>query len=558
MRAWEGLEEALAEKLAFVLPHLNERQRRLLLGAEARMLGRGGIRVVARAAGVSVAMISRGVDAADAGELPRGRIRVEGAGRKRLADADSGLVPALLALVEPDARGDPESPLRWTAKSTRALAVELTAGGHRCSADTVADLLRDQGFSLQGNAKTLEGKQHPDRDAQFRYLNEQAREHLAAGQPVVSVDTKKKELIGQFKNGGREWDRVGRPVQVNTHDFPDTALGKAIPYGVYDMAANTGWVSVGCDHDTAAFAVATLERWWACHGRTAYRQATRLLVPADAGGSNSYRTRAFKTELARFAAATGLAVTVCHFPPGTSKWNAIEHRLFSHISMNWRGRPLTSHEVAVNSIAATRTSTGLRVDAELDPASYPIGVRIDDATMAALPLHRHDWHGEWNYTLYPQPTPAPEPPQAPATVQADHTWLFQPAFTGMPTAAWHELIDKLAVTRHAQREAALHRQRGHQRTKAPGGGRKSVLSLEDRVLSSVLRHRFGTTLATIAELFGVTPQAIHKAVKETDVLLTLAGRSPQPAETQLRTLTDLHLYATASDTNPPPQIQTHS
>jgi hypothetical protein len=412
---------------------------------------------------------------------------------------------------------------------------------------------------LQGNAKTLEGKQHPDRDAQFRYVNDQVKEHLVAGQPVVSVDTKKKELVGQFKNGGREWDRVGQPVQVNTHDFPDTASGKAIPYGVYDMAANTGWVSVGCDHDTAAFAVATLGRWWACHGRTAYPEATRLLVTADAGGSNSYRTRAFKTELARLAAATGLAVTVCHFPPGTSKWNAIEHRLFCHISMNWRGRPLSSHEVIVNSIAATRTGTGLRVDAELDPASYPIGIRIDDATMAVLPLQRHDWHGEWNYTLRPEPaSPTAEPLQPAQILRPDRSWLLQPAFTDMPAAAWQELIAKLAITRHAQREAALHDRRGGSRKAAAGTGRKAILSLDDRALSCVLHQRFGTPQRTIAALFGVTQQSIYKAIEQTKPLLTLAGHNPRPSGTRLRTLPDLIDHATASGINPPPKIQRNS
>jgi hypothetical protein len=311
-------------------------------------------------------------------------------------------------LVEPDTRGDPESPLRWTCKSTRELAQALTAQGHPVSDDTVGRLLKQQGYRLQRTAKTLEGAQHADRDAQFRYLNEQARAHLAAGQPVVSVDTKKKELVGSFANGGREWQPTGEPEQVNVHDFPDPTLGKAIPYGVYDLGRNSGWVGVGTDHDTAAFAVQTLRRWWQQVGRLAYPQAERLLVCADAGGCNGDRVRAWKTELARLATETGLAITVCHLPPGTSKWNRIEHRLFSAISMNWRGRPLTSHEVIVELIGATRTHTGLRVRAELDRGRYPLGVKVRDEELAAVPLVRHEFHGEWNYTLHPaaaQPLP---------------------------------------------------------------------------------------------------------------------------------------------------------
>jgi Rhodopirellula transposase DDE domain len=333
---------------------------------------------------------------------PHGRIRRPGGGPKRLADTDPGLLEALEGLVDPDTRGDPGSPLRWTTKSTRQLAEALTAQGHPVSDDTVGRLLKQQGYSLQRTRKTLEGAQHPDRDGQLPCLNEQAREHLAAGQPVVSVDTKQKELVGNFANGGTEWQPAGEPVEVDVHDFPDPKVGKAIPYGVYDLGANTGWVSVGTDHDTAAFAVATLRRWWQSMGRTLYPTATRLLVTADAGGSNGYRMRAWKTELARFAAETGLVVTVCHFPPGTSKWNRIEHRLFSVISMNWRGRPLESHQVIVELIGATRTRSGLRVRAALDRARYPLGVKVSDKQLAAVPIRRHQWHGEWNYSILPQ------------------------------------------------------------------------------------------------------------------------------------------------------------
>jgi hypothetical protein len=334
-----------------------------------------------------------------------GRVRRPGGGRKPAASADPGLVPSLLALVEPTRRGDPESALSWTTLSVRRLAAELTAAGHRVSQETVAKLLRAEGFSLQANAKTVEGGQHPDRDRQFSYLNDLAAGHLDAGEPVISVDTKKKELVGPYKNNGAEWRPAGDPERVKVHDFIDPELGKANPYGVYDLAANAGWVSVGTDHDTAAFAVNTIRSWWNATGRAAYPGASRLLITADGGGSNGYRTRAWKTELAALAAETGLVITVCHLPPGTSKWNKIEHRLFSHISMNWRGRPLTSHDVIVNTIAATTTSTGLRVHAELDTTEYPTGVTIPNEQMKALEtsgtLTRHAWHPEWNYTLNP-------------------------------------------------------------------------------------------------------------------------------------------------------------
>ena len=400
-----GLVETLRAKFQAVLPHLDERQQRLVMAGEARSLGHGGIAAVASASGASRSRVSQGVAELEAGEAPLRRVRRQGGGRKTLAATDPALVAALLALVEPTRRGDPCSPLCWTTLSTRKLAAELTAAGHRVGADTVARLLREQGFGLQANAKTLEGGQHPDRDAQFSYLNDQAGDHLVAGDPVISVDTKKKELVGRYKNAGAEWRPGGDPEQVKVHDFIDPALGKANPYGVYDLAADTGWVSVGTDHDTAAFAVETIRRWWNSVGSQCYPDASRLLITADGGGSNGYRTRLWKTELAALAAQTDLAITVCHLPPGTSKWNKIEHRLFSHISMNWRGRPLTSHDVIVQTIAATTTGTGLSVHAELDTDTYPTGVKIPDSQMTALDdtgaLRRHDWHPEWNYTLTP-------------------------------------------------------------------------------------------------------------------------------------------------------------
>ncbi|MGH3101683.1 MAG: ISAzo13 family transposase, partial [Thermoleophilia bacterium] len=362
-------------------------------------LGRGGITVVAAATGVHPDTVAKGVRELEGAAQPSGRVRAPGGGRKSAAETDPALTPALTALVDPETRGDPSSPLVWTTKSTRNLADALAGAGHPVSDRTVARMLRGLGFSLQANAKVTEGRQHADRDAQFGYLNAAVTEHLAAGAPVLSVDTKKKELVGEFHNGGQEYQPAGSPVRVNVHDFPDKELGKAIPYGIYDVAANTGWVSVGADHDTSAFAVETLRRWWTTVGRHRYPDTDRLLICADGGGSNGYRVRAWKIELAAFAAETGLTITVCHLPPGTSKWNKIEHRLFSQITMNWRGRPLTSHEVVVATIASTRTRTGLQVHAQLDTASYPLGIAVTRRQLAALPIEAHARHGQWNYTI---------------------------------------------------------------------------------------------------------------------------------------------------------------
>jgi hypothetical protein len=392
----------LKEKVTALLPHLNERQRRLFLAAEARALGHGGVVRVARASGVSRPTIQQGLRDLAGSVAPPERVRRAGGGRKSLAERNPALLTDLEALVDPDTRGDPMSPLRWTCKSTRQLAGALRERGHAVGYRTVAALLDQAGYSLQAATKMLEGSQHPDRDAQFHYLNDQVKAFLAAGQPVVSVDAKKKELVGTFKNGGREWQPEGQPEQVNVHDFPDKHLGKAIPYGVYDVGRNAGWVTVGRDHDTAAFAVASLRRWWQVVGRGAYRGAERLLICADGGGSNGHRVRLWKVELQQFADASGLAVTVCHLPPGTSKWNKIEHRLFAQISMNWRGRPLVSHEIIVDLIGATTTATGLRVQAELDPGTYPTKVKVSDEELAAVQLTPHAFHGEWNYTVTPR------------------------------------------------------------------------------------------------------------------------------------------------------------
>ena len=402
--------EGVQRRVTALWPHLNERQRRLLLGAEARELGWGGVSTVAVAAGVSRSMVTNAVAELELPpELPEGRSRRAGGGRKRAEVNDPGLVAALDALVDPETRGDPESALRWTCKSTRQLATALTADGHPVSDRTVAALLHQAGYSLQANAKTTEGKQHPDRDGQFEHINTMVRRYRKTGDPVISVDTKKKELVGEspgYKNNGHDWQPQGEPVRVGVHDFPDPAMPKAVPYGIYDLTANTGWVSVGCDGDTAAFAVETLRRWWHKVGQVSYPNGKRLLICADAGGSNGYRVRLWKIELAQLATEIGRPITICHFPPGTSKWNKIEHRLFAHISMNWRGRPLTSHEVIVNLIGATTTRTGLTVHAEANTNSYPRGIKVTKQEMDAIrpQLKPDSFHGDWNYTLRPRTT----------------------------------------------------------------------------------------------------------------------------------------------------------
>ena len=397
--------DALAElqtKWKFLMPHLDERQRRLMAAAEARVLGYGGIALVAQASGLSRTTVHKALGELEAEPLPHGRVRQPGGGRKRLQDMDPALLVALERLIDPSTRGNPMSPLRWTCKSTRQLADALTAQGHCLSHTVVSELLRELGYSLQANAKTVEGKQHPDRDAQFHYLNRQSKRQLRHKSPVISVDAKKKELVGCHKNDGREWQPEGQPEAVKTHDFPNPKVGKAIPYGVYDVARNEGWVNVGNDHDTASFAVESIRRWWRCMGRKAYPLADRLLVCADAGGSNGYRLRLWKVELQNLADETGLKITVCHFPPGTSKWNKIEHRLFAYITMNWRGRPLVSHEVAVNLIGATSNRSGLKVKAKLDTSDYPIKIKVTDEELNNINLKRHKFHGEWNYTISPR------------------------------------------------------------------------------------------------------------------------------------------------------------
>ena len=395
--------KALPAKFTALRGVLTERSRRVWAATEARALGHGGVGLVERATGISRSTIQRGLRELEAGgtALPPERTRRPGGGRHATVAKDAALLPDLDALVEPTASGDPDSPLRWTAKSVRTLAATLRAQGHDVSHTLVAELLHALGYCLQANQKTREGPGHPDRDAQFRYLTRHVRAFQRAHQPAISVDAKKKELVGDFKNAGQEWRPTGDPTQVRVHDFLIPAQGKAIPYGVYDLHRNEGWVSVGIDHETASFAVHAIRRWWRVMGRAAYPQAERLLITADAGGSNGTTRRLWKWELHQFATRTGLAITVCHFPPGTSKWNKIEHRLFSYIARNWRGKPLVDLATIVSLIGATHNDAGLRVRSELDRGRYPAGVIVTDHQLARIALQRHAFHGDWNYTIHP-------------------------------------------------------------------------------------------------------------------------------------------------------------
>ncbi len=393
---------AIGDRYRALAGELDERRRRLWAGAEALSHGRGGQAAVVRATGMSATTVAKGMREIESGEtLGAGRVRRAGGGRRALSETDPTLVADLEALVADEARGDPESPLRWTAKSVRTLAAVLREQGHPVSHETVAKLLRRSGYSLQSNRKTKEGASHPDRDAQFGHINATAAAAIDAGEPVISVDTKKKELVGDFKNGGRQWRPKGDPTLVRTKDFKDEELGKVNPYGVYDIGSDEGWVSVGIDSDTAEFAVAAIASWWAQLGKARYPDATTLTITADCGGSNGNRLRLWKVALGRLAEKTGLQISVCHFPPGTSKWNKIEHRLFSYIARNWRGQPLVSRQAVVSLIAATTSTAGLKVHAELDENDYERGIKISDAQLAAVNLAPDDFHGEWNYRIKP-------------------------------------------------------------------------------------------------------------------------------------------------------------
>ena len=398
-----GLRTGIRRRYEELSKALDERGKRFFAAAEARAYGYGGVSVVSRITGIARSTILRGVQEIKTRvRVEPGRIRQAGGGRKAKCFEDKTLLPDLERLVEPETRGDPVRLLRWTSKSLRRLAQALKARGHTVCPHVIADCLRDLGYSLQANSKTREGSRHMDRDAQFHYINDQALVFLAAGDPVISVDTKKKELVGDFKNQGRQWRPKGTPEAVKVHDFIDPRLGRAVPYGIYDLADNKGWVSVGTDHDTASFAVHAINRWWLTMGRARYPKANRLMITADGGGSNGHRVRLWKIELQNLASLLRIPITVCHLPPGTSKWNKIEHRLFSFITLNWRGKPLRSFKTIVQLIAATTTTTGLAVRAELDERKYPKGVKISDATLAAINIRRHTFHGEWNYTISPR------------------------------------------------------------------------------------------------------------------------------------------------------------
>lgn len=394
----------LEQKFVLIWPHLAERARRMMAANEARQLGYGGVSRVSRACGLSRVTITKGMEELGNPPLETGRIRRPGGGRPTLLRLDPDLPRTLEGLVEPLARGDPGSPLRWTSKSTRVLAAELTAQRHPVSHEKVAQLLRQMDYSLQSNRKTEEGSDHPDRDAQFQHINEQARKALAHGRPVISVDTKKKELIGNYENVGRQWRKTKVPQKVNGHDFPDPSVPRAYPYGIYDLARNAGFVNLGTDHDTGAFAVASIRGWWRFEGRRRYPNVRQLLITADGGGSNGYRLRQWKMELQGLADSTGLSITVCHFPPGTSKWNKVEHRLFSFISSNWRGEPLRDYETVVRLIAGTTTAKGLRVTCRLDRRRYPVGRKVSDEEFSTLNLTPDAFHGEWNYIIRPRKT----------------------------------------------------------------------------------------------------------------------------------------------------------
>jgi Rhodopirellula transposase DDE domain len=555
MGANAELLECMGPQLELLLPELDERARRLVLGAVARAAGDGGTGAVARLTGASWQTVANGVAELGSGQVaPAGRVRRPGGGRKKLAGTDPGLVPALLALVEDSTRGDPESPLVWTTKSVAKLAGELTAAGHRASPQTCWRLLHEQGFSTQANARVREGTRHPDRDAQFRYIAGQAAEHLAAGQPVISVDAKKKEQVGEYAQAGAEWRPAGDPVQARSHDFPDKDGGHAIPYGVYDVGANTGFVNVGTDGNTAALAVESVRRWWELTGKDACPDAGRLLVTCDAGGSNGCRNRAWKAGLADFAQQCGLEITVCHFPPGTSKWNKIEHRLFSQITLGWRGRPLTSYDVIISTIGAVTTATGLAVTAVLDQGRYPTGIQISDEQIKDIEdraLTRHGFHGEWNYTVLPTPRPAVAPQPQPAPPAADARGqmldaLARPELTGMTRGDFDALAAALEIPFAAAREQRLHLARGGPRTTPARPHPPTPFPLPARLLATILRDRLGLPIHVLGYLLGVTAGTISPAIKQTRELLRHQHLTITPGPARLTTLTSFRHYTAAA------------
>ena len=540
----------LRAKFAVMRRVLDERQWRLYLGTEARALGHGGIAAVARASGCSQATVAAGVAQTGGGgpdALPPGRARRPGAGRKTAEQGQPGLRAALRELAEASTRGDPMAAVTWCSQSLRDLQRALAARGFRCGKDAIARMLRAEGYRLQAMAKVLEGSQHPDRDAQFGHINAQIAAYQAAGDPVISVDAKKKELIGCFARPGQAWQPAGHPVRVRDHDFfPDPKLGKIVPYGVYDTAANRGFVTVGTSHDTAAFAVNAIRLWWQDEGSLRYPAARRLLITCDAGGSNGYRCRLWKSELARLAAQAGLAITVLHFPPGTSKWNKIEHRLFCHITRTWRARPLMTAADAVAGIAATITSQGLKCTAILDGTHYPDGIKISDRHMRYLEtqaLERGSFHGEWNYTLHPATPPGPEPawqpaPQISATATALATLA---AIPDLPA-----LLDAITIPWQAAREQRLHLDRGAARRTRPGAGPRPLLTLAAATAATACHHTLGISYHVLSQALGVSADTIAWHARHLTPLLEPHGITPRHSWPRISTLTALHACAAAS------------
>jgi len=578
MDADAGFLGQLGPSLVKVLPMLDERSRRLVLGMAAEAEGKGGTGRVASLTGASWQTVADGkAELASGDELPPGRVRRPGGGRKPLAQTDPGLAEALEGLIAGASRGDPESALTWTTRSAAHLAGELTAAGHPCSDATVLRMLKQMGYTQQSNSRAQEGRQHPERDAQFRYIAAQAREFAGSGDPVISVDAKKREKIGNFGQGGREWGLAGEPVIVRSHDFPDKDQQHAIPYGIYDEAANAGFVNVGTGGGTAALAVESIRRWHAMVGKDAYPDAKRLLAVCDSGGSNGYANKAWISGLADLAQETGLDITVCHFPPGTSKWNRIEHRLFCQISLAWRARPLTSYDVVIDTIGAVTTKTGLTVRAVLDENPHPTGTEISDARMKDIQkrcLTRHQWHGKWNYTLLAHPA-EPEPGPAPASPSrlASREQLNHPALTGMDPAAVDALAAALSIPFGARRAQHNYTRRGRERVNAirDGGGSngKRRIDLTDHILALAIHDHLRTPYTVIGALLGIDhTTAAHAANLTRQLTASQAIPLPPPAAVRIRTLDDLHGYAAqhgitinapppAADTPPQATLTTH-
>jgi hypothetical protein len=549
----------MVPELELLLPALDEKGRRLVLGAVARAAGEGGTGAVARLTGASWQTVADGAaELASGGTAAPGRVRRPGGGRKKLAGTDPGLLPALLGLVADSTRGDPGSPLRWTTKSLRHLAEALTGQGHPCSPQTVRLLLKAEGYSLQAPAKVLEGARHPDRDAQFRYIAGQVKEHTAAGQPVVSVDAKKREQVGDYAQPGREWHPRGGPPQVLDHSFPGRdGPGHAVPYGVYDPAADAGFVNVGTDANTGTFAVASLRQWHDLIGKDAYPGASRLLVTCDAGSSNGTRNRAWKKELAKFAQDTGLEVTVCHFPPGTSKWNKVEHRLFSQVSLAWRGRPLTSYDVVLSTVSAITTRTGLTATAVLDERPYPAGQEVSDAEIRDIQdryLNRHGFHGDWNYTLLPRPRPAPAPaPRRPPPPRVPAGTLNHPALTGTDPVALLAWARSLEGTLAALGGPAPGTRRGPE----------PRLTTADLVTAARIRAHLALPLHALAPLLGTSASLLSRRLRPAAAAIAASAHPPPaapPPAAPPRTRDKLLAYAARHgidlSTQPPGQAPT--